>query len=412
MLFALMLPARFFLLSILLAVGALKALSLVNEFKIAAVSLPVTFVDVTTVVADPTVLVNAVGIRGDLYGIVSTVPAALAFVLVASALYRVGGYSFLGRLKLSRSRSESRTRFSSWVLNTVVFLVVLIASVASLLRYGRFVHANLNTNETKLRQELWLPSSQAILSRDLGILEYVAFSFVAYEGAEISSDHGVDPTVEELRLAAAEFIKGSVHRSKALLPNIVFSCGIDVRSAFAFRLSARVELPLWSTRDRALGPLRVNVIGGGSWVTEFEVISGVDSRIFGYQGFYTNFYIAPKVKNSFVKYLASKGYKTAAFYPTDGGFYNAEKAFNFYGFGEFIDGRSLHLPPDWGSLIDRDIIKAVIDHGAFRFRSILYFIGTSENHGPHPCRSFESGTAISDDVRVSVFEKTANSMNI
>ena len=45
MLFALVLPARFFLLSILLAVGALKALSLVNEFKIAAVSLPVTFVD-------------------------------------------------------------------------------------------------------------------------------------------------------------------------------------------------------------------------------------------------------------------------------------------------------------------------------------------------------------------------------
>ena len=31
-------------------------------------------------------------------------------------------------------------------------------------------------------------------SRDLGILEYVAFSFVAYEGAEISSDHGDDST--------------------------------------------------------------------------------------------------------------------------------------------------------------------------------------------------------------------------
>src|SRR4029434_6413095 len=135
MLFALVLPARFFLLSILLAVGVLKTLSLVNEFKIAAVSLPVTFVDVTTVLAHPHVLVNAVGIRSDLYRIVSTVLAALAFVLVASALYSVGDYSFLGRLKLSRSRSESRTRFSSCVLNTVVFLVVLIASGSSLVRY-------------------------------------------------------------------------------------------------------------------------------------------------------------------------------------------------------------------------------------------------------------------------------------
>ena len=202
------------------------------------------------------------------------------------------------------------------------------------------------------------------------------------------------PRLQELRLAAAEFINSSVRPSKTLLPNIVF---FHAESTFdpsiAFRLSARVELPLWSKHreTRALGPLRVNVIGGGSWVTEFEVISGVDSRIFGYQGFYTNFYIAPKVKNSFVKYLASKGYKTAAFYPVDGGFYNAEKAFNFYGFGEFIDGRSLHLPPDWGSLIDRDIIKAVIDHGTFRGAGpFFYFISTSENHGPHPCRSFES----------------------
>src|SRR5262245_9411062 len=392
MLFAMVLPARFFLLSILLAVGALKSLSLVNEFKIATVSLPVTFDDVATVVADPTVLVNAVGIRGDLYRIVSIVVAVLAFVLVASALYRAGGYSFLGHLKLSRSRRESRPRFSSCVMNTVVFLVALIASAASLVRYGRFVHANLN--QIKVRHELWLPASQAGLSRDLGILEYVAFTFAANGEAEIFPDHGDDPTVEELRLAAAEFINRSVHRSKALLPNIVF---FHAESTFdpsnAFRLSARVELPLWSKHreTRALSPLRVNVIGGGSWVTEFEVISGVDSRIFGYQGFYTNFYIAPKVKNSFVKYLASKGYKTAAFYPVDGGFYNAETAFNFYGFGKFIDGRSLHLPADWGSLIDRNIIKAVIDHGAFRGAGpFFYFISTSENHGPHPCRSFES----------------------
>ena len=79
------------------------------------------------------------------------------------------------------------------------------------------------------------------------------------------------------------------------------------------------------------------------------------------------------------------------FYPIEGGFYNAEKAFRSYGVREFIDGRSLHLPPDWGSLIDRDIIKAVIDHGAFRGAGpFFYFIGTSENHGPHPCWSFES----------------------
>lgn len=394
MLFALVLPARLLLLSIPLAVGALKALNRVNELKISGVFLPITFVDVKTVIADPTVLVNAVGIRDDLYRIVSITVGVLAFALVASAFYKIRGYSFLDHLKLSRSRGKTRTRFSSFVLNAVALLVVLIAAQTSLARYGRFVHANLNTKETKLWRELWLPSSQVTLSRELGVLEYVAFSFAANEGADISLEHGHRPTVKELRLAAAKFVNSSVHPSKALLPNIVFfHAESTFDPAVAFKLSARVELPLWSKQSetRALSPLRVNVIGGGSWVTEFEVITGVDSRIFGYQGFYTHFYIAPKVKNSFAEYLVRKGYKTAAFYPVEGSFYNAERAFNSYGFKEFIDGRALRLPADWGSLIDRDIIKAVIEHGAFKSSDpFFYFISTSENHGPHPCRSFES----------------------
>ena len=394
MLFALVLPARLLLLSIPLAVGALKALSGVNELKISGVFLPITFVDVQTIIADPPVLVNAVGMRDDLYRIVSVTAGVLVFALVASAFYKIRGYSFLDHLKLSRSRGETRTRSSSFILNALALLAVLIAAQTSLARYGRFVHANLNTKETKLWRELWLPSSQVTLSRELGVLEYVAFSFAANEGADISLEPGHGPAVKELRRAAAEFVNRSVRPSKALLPNIVFfHAESTFDPAVAFRLSARVELPLWSKQreTRALSPLRVNVIGGGSWVSEFEVITGVDSRIFGYQGFYTHFYIAPKVKNSFAEYLARKGYKTAAFYPVEGSFYNVEKAFNSYGFKEFIDGPALRLPADWGSLIDRDIIKAVIKRGAFKTSDpFFYFISTSENHGPHPCRSFES----------------------
>ena len=226
----------------------------------------------------------------------------------------------------------------------------------------------------------------------LGVLEYVAFSFAANEARDISLGQGHSPTVQGIESSRCRVRQQLSSSSKALLPNIVF---FHAESTFdpdlAFKLSARVELPLWSKQSetRALGPLRVNVIGGGSWVTEFEVVTGVDSRIFGYQGFYTHFDIAPKVKNSFAEYLARKGYQTAAFYPVEGSFYNAEKAFKSYGFREFIDGRALGLPEDWGSLIDRDIIKAVIEHGAFKSSGpFFYFIGTSENHGPHPCHSF------------------------
>ena len=396
LLFALLLRGRLLLLSIPFALGALAALSRLNELKISAVSLPITFFDVKTVIADPKILVNAVGIRDDLYRIAAITAGLFIFGVVASAFYKIRGYSFLDHLKLSRSRGKPLTQSSSLVFKAVTLLVVLIAAQMSLARYGRFVHANLNTLETKLWQELWLPASQITLSRKLGLLEYLAFSSLAADDvADISLEHGPGPTVEALRVAASEFVNNSsVHSLKAPLPNIVF---FHAESTFdpnlAFRLSARIDLPLWSkqTETRVLSPLRVNVIGGGSWVTEFEVITGTDSRIFGYQGFYTHYYLAPKVKNSFAKYLRNKGYNTAAFYPVEGSFYNAEKAFKSYGFREFIDGRALGLPEDWGHLIDRDIINAVIKQGAFQSSGpFFYFIGTSENHGPHPCQSFQT----------------------
>ena len=394
MLFALMLPGRLFLLSIPLAAGALDALSRVNQLKISSVFLPITFFDVGMVIADPSVLVNALGIRDSFYRMVFIAVGLIGFALVVSIFYRIWCYSMPDRLKLSRSCGQTGTQSSCVLLNVVALVFILIAALTCLGRYGRFVHAHLTTQATNRGLILWLPSSQVTLSRELGVLEYMAFSFAANEKADIFLEHGPGPTVRELRLAAAEFVNSSVHHSKALLPNIVFfHAESTFDPALAFKLSAPVKLPLWSKQreTRALSPLRVNIIGGGSWVTEFEVITGVDSRIFGYHGFYTHFYIAPKVKNSFVEYLVRKGYKTAAFYPVEGSFYNAEKAFGYYGFRKFIDGQALGLPADWGSLIDRDIIKAVIQHGAFESSGpFFYFISTSQNHGPHYCRSFES----------------------
>ena len=395
MLGATIIPARLIVLSVPLAMGVLIVLERLNELKISAVSLPITFYDVKTVIADPAVLANAVGKRIDFYQLASVAAGAFIFALAASALCQVNRNSLFKYLRFSPSRTTITRLSYSFLLNAGTLVVVVITAHTYLTRYGEFVHATLNSTEAKLWQELWLPPSQVTLSRRLGVLEYIAFSYFAGdEKSEFAVEHGADPSANELRLAAAKFVKNSFHRRPRLLPNIVF---FHAESTFdpnlAFRLSAPVKLPLWSKQKetRALGPLRVNVLGGGSWVTEFEVVTGVDSRIFGYQGYYTHYYIAPKVKNSFAEYLARKGYKTAAFYSADGSFYNVANAFRSYGFQKFIDGPALGLPVDWGSLVDREIIKAVIGHDAFEHPGpFFYFIATSENHGPHPCRSFAS----------------------
>jgi hypothetical protein len=159
MLFALVLPGRLFLLSIPLTVAALDALDRVNQLKISALSLPITFVDVKTIIADPGVLVNAVGIRDEVDRIVAIAFGVLALMLLASAFYKRQGYSFLDHLKLSRSSGDARTRSPSFVLNVIAFVVVLNAAQTCLVRYGRFVHAHLTTKATNLGLELWLPSA-------------------------------------------------------------------------------------------------------------------------------------------------------------------------------------------------------------------------------------------------------------
>ena len=173
--------------------------------------MPITFFDVKTVIADPRIVINAAGIGNDLYRILFITVGGLLFALAAASLYKLAGYSFLDHLQVSRSCEEKAARSWSFVLNAVALLVILIAAQTSLSRYGRFVHANLSTKGLKLWQELWFPSSQVELCQSIGVLEYLAFSyFAADEGAHISLGQGHSPTVQELQLAATEFVKKSV----------------------------------------------------------------------------------------------------------------------------------------------------------------------------------------------------------
>ena len=230
-------------------------------------------------------------------------------------------------------------------------VLLLGVSATCLQRYGGFVKDRLPSLYPDLSQDLWTPESQVTLVHRLGVLEYIAFTYAAGDGmVPLASGRVWTAEGDQLGKATREFVNVGSRYSSRLAPNIVF---FHAESTFdpndIFKLSERVDLSLWSRgrATRAIGPLRVNVVGGGSWVTEFEVMTGVDSRLFGYQGFYTHQYLAPMVRNSFPKYLARKGYRTTVYYPVDGSFYNAAVAFAAYGMEEFIDGPALGLPADW-----------------------------------------------------------------
>jgi hypothetical protein len=137
-------------------------------------------------------------------------------------------------------------------------------------------------------------------------------------------------------------------------------------------------------RTAAIGPLPVNAFGGGTWITEFETIAGIDSRIFGDAGMYTHASLAPFVERSFATYLRDRGYHNWAFFPHSGEFYNARNAYTFYGFEHILDSRELAQ----SSWLTNDVEMADSVMQAMGREPAAPFFGyviLLENHSPHDC---------------------------
>lgn len=241
---------------------------------------------------------------------------------------------------------------------------------------------------------LWEPVGLAKYSESIGAVPFVLFSSFLE-----TNDGGpyYDTTLQAAPASPAELARASgryvnIHSpSQSQLPNIIV---LMAESTFdpnkAFRLAGRHEVTLFTPRSdtQLLTGLQVNAVGGGSWITEFESIAGIDSRNFGYSGFYTHATLSPYIRRTLVRYLAAKGYDTAAYYPWPGTFYNARRAYGNYGFRHFFDPGDFDLPvATWQS--DRSIAAAALSKlKPMRAAPFFAYVVLTENHAPHPCDHF------------------------
>jgi hypothetical protein len=143
--------------------------------------------------------------------------------------------------------------------------------------------------------------------------------------------------------------------------------------------------PLQAAMRTRQGPLLVHTTGGGTWLAEFAVMSGLDWRLFGRGGAFAPVSLAPRLHNALPQYLRSLGYRTVAVYPTAGNFLSARNAYEHYGFDEFYDADDLHLPNEWSDTRDAMVFdKALaLAHSDTDLRPVFVFVLTIRNHGPH-----------------------------
>jgi phosphoglycerol transferase MdoB-like AlkP superfamily enzyme len=138
-------------------------------------------------------------------------------------------------------------------------------------------------------------------------------------------------------------------------------------------------------RTRAHGPLVVHVWGGGTWTSEFALMSGMAHTSFGDAGLYAPYNLAPRISHSLPKVLRAAGYRVIAVYPMSGNFINARNAYKFYGFDAFYDGQDYGL--SWESS-DNDLMQ-VFDQVYDKEKKtigkqpLFVMMLTLRQHGPH-----------------------------
>jgi hypothetical protein len=133
------------------------------------------------------------------------------------------------------------------------------------------------------------------------------------------------------------------------------------------------------------GPLKVHTFGGGTWLSEFSLVTQMRPQEFGDGGWYVFHQLPGRIKRSLFTQLKELGYRTIVIYPVPGFFLNARQFYKSIGVDEFEDPPSLGLGQGW----DWKTPDAKFYEAALRkvdetpSQPVAVFLLTIYQHGPH-----------------------------
>jgi hypothetical protein len=133
------------------------------------------------------------------------------------------------------------------------------------------------------------------------------------------------------------------------------------------------------------GFLKVHSFGGGTWLSEFAFLTGLDHRVFGDNGVYAPYTVTPRLNNSLIKNLKDQGYRTIAINPINGDFLHASEAYKHLGFDEIYASEQLGFSDEWLDVYDAHVYEKAIEFikKSDPHTPLFVFMLTIQNHGPH-----------------------------
>lgn len=373
-----LLPGLFGVVTLLLGASAIGLLSWISTVKADVLGLPLTMRDIWIAAENPSGLWDALGLT--MLSRAGLVSAAL----IISLIWFASGLQAAKKLTTRKTPAFWRDAFIR-----VSVIGLLVAAV--LVEIGTVITANAGDQST------WHPERVTRLSERMGILPFLAFSYqLESRGsrapfyARDASDPG-PPSSDEIDLAVRRYadLISNGDTQPARLPNVIVVLAegtFDPGTVFRLQGTWNSDLFRADEQTRASGLLKVNSVGGGTWIAEFETIVGLDSRLFGLDGMYTHYSLSPFVMRSFATYMEGHGYETWAFFGATGKFYNGRNAYVRYGFDRIIDSEDLGRGAWFQD--DRTIAADVVDNLRRDSQGPFFaYIKFLENHAPHECKA-------------------------
>jgi phosphoglycerol transferase MdoB-like AlkP superfamily enzyme len=156
----------------------------------------------------------------------------------------------------------------------------------------------------------------------------------------------------------------------------------------------------FQSQDGKVHPMYVETFGGGTWVTNFSVMTGLSGSDFGWQSPYVTQMMESRVKASFPQLLARCGYRTVAIMTMDFSFVNEGPFLRSLGFQDVVDYKDMapkdHFVRD--SFYFGVAEKLIREHRKTDKRPLFIALQTMFPHGPYD-RSLVSEQDLPDATR-------------
>jgi sulfatase-like protein len=139
------------------------------------------------------------------------------------------------------------------------------------------------------------------------------------------------------------------------------------------------------SNDGRLHRLRVETYGGGSWVTEFALLTGISTKAFGDMRMFVQVLMEGRLKETLPQTLANCGYRTLMLFPMRNGFVSLDRFYRSIGFSEILDQRAQGAPTtrERDRFYFQNAIDAMDQHFKTSDRPLFVYIQTMASHGPY-----------------------------